>query len=299
MSPSPCSPFSALWSQTFLSAKVTILFLLLSTLSFCSIQATKVHYIHWNASNPIFRIDNTDHIFDVNGGNLPGEYDQANIICPVYKQGTASTDSEQYIIYNVSKEEYETCRITNPNPRVIAVCNKPSQVMYFTITFRSFTPTPGGMEFKPGQDYYFISTSSKSDLHRHVGGRCTTHNMKVMFKVADPNSKLGGGEADPSSSYYYPGSSSREVTQLLDSNGISTDLGAGPSGDGLAINDDKDSDIATSYENLSHRREVIKQEASRMQQDVSSAFLGWQPAQTTAVVLACLAAVSLWSKPTV
>ncbi|RWS29139.1 ephrin-B1-like protein [Leptotrombidium deliense] len=60
---------------------------------------------------------------------------------------------------SVSKEEYDSCRITNSNARKIAICDKPQQLMYFTITFRSFTPQPGGLEFKPGQDYYFISTS--------------------------------------------------------------------------------------------------------------------------------------------
>nr|CAD7407030.1 unnamed protein product [Timema cristinae] len=87
------------------------------------------------------------------------------------------------IIMFVSKEEYDTCRITNPNPRIIAICDKPYKLMYFTITFRSFTPQPGGLEFQPGQDYYFISTSSKDDLHRRIGGRCSSHNMKVVFKV--------------------------------------------------------------------------------------------------------------------
>lgn len=86
-------------------------------------------------------------------------------------------------VLQVSKEEYETCRITNSNPRVIAVCDKPRKTMYFTITFRPFTPQPGGLEFLPGHDYYFISTSSKDDLHRRIGGRCTSHNMKVVFKV--------------------------------------------------------------------------------------------------------------------
>jgi hypothetical protein len=62
---------------------------------------------------------------------------------------------EHYIL-QVSKEEYDTCRITNPNPRIIAICDKPYKLMYFTITFRSFTPQPGGLEFQPGQDYYFI-----------------------------------------------------------------------------------------------------------------------------------------------
>ncbi|EEB11121.1 Ephrin-B1 precursor, putative [Pediculus humanus corporis] len=133
-----------------------------------------------------FRIDNTDHIIDVNKGNIPFEYDQVNIICPVYTNGTHEEDTEKYIIYNVSKEEYDTCRITNPNPRIIAICDKPYKLMYFTITFRSFTPQPGGLEFQPGQDYYFISTSSKDDIHRRIGGRCSTHNMKVVFKVCCP-----------------------------------------------------------------------------------------------------------------
>ncbi|XP_046405331.1 ephrin-B1-like [Ischnura elegans] len=158
---------------------ITLEILLLSTASYCK----PPFHVHWNTTNSIFRIDNTDHIIDVNKGNMPFEYDQVNIICPVYMPGTHEDDAEKYIIYNVSKEEYDTCRITNPNPRIIAICDKPHMLMYVTITFRSFTPQPGGLEFQPGQDYYFISTSSKDDLHRRIGGRCSTNNMKVVFKV--------------------------------------------------------------------------------------------------------------------
>ncbi|TRY69963.1 hypothetical protein TCAL_04888 [Tigriopus californicus] len=124
--------------------------------------------IFWNTTNPMFRIDNTDNVFDINMGNHPFQYDQANIICPSYPAGTAPLDMERYIIYMVSREEYENCHIGNPHPRVIAVCNKPHEVMYVTITFRSFTPTPGGLEFKPGHDYFFISTSTQHDLHRRL-----------------------------------------------------------------------------------------------------------------------------------
>ena len=141
------------------------------------------HYIHWNTTNPIFRIDNTDHIIDVNRGNKPWEYDQVNIICPVYKPGTR--EGEQHIIYSVEKEEFDNCRVTSPRPRIVAICNRPQTFMYFTITFRSFTPTPGGLEFRPGKDYYFISTSNKKDIHRRVGGWCSSHNMKMIFKVAE------------------------------------------------------------------------------------------------------------------
>lgn len=79
-----------------------------------------------------------------------------HIICPVYEPGTFDNETEKYIIYNVSKVEYETCRITNANPRIIAICDKPQKLMYFTITFRPFSPQPGGLEFQPGNDYYFI-----------------------------------------------------------------------------------------------------------------------------------------------
>ena len=49
-----------------------------------------------------FRIDNTDHIIDVNRGNVAYEYDQINIVCPTYSKGTREEDIESYIIYNVS-----------------------------------------------------------------------------------------------------------------------------------------------------------------------------------------------------
>ena len=147
------------------------------------VEAKQMHYIHWNRANPMFRLDNTDHIVDVNNGNLPWEYDQVNIICPVSKPGVKYP--EKHVIYSVSREEFDSCRITNPKPKIVAICNQPHRLMYFTITFRSFTPTPGGLEFRPGQDYYFISTASREDLHRRVGGGCSTHNMKMIFKVAN------------------------------------------------------------------------------------------------------------------
>lgn len=54
------------------------------------------------------------------------------------------------------------------------------------VVLRPFTPQPGGLEFLPGHDYYFISTSTSDDLHRRIGGRCLTHNMKIVFKVWAP-----------------------------------------------------------------------------------------------------------------
>jgi ephrin-B len=163
---------------------VTRVLLLYLTYLVTTVSPGAVHSLHWNSTNPIFRIDNTDHIVDVNLGNLPWEYDQLNIICPTDRGTRGMEDGERYIIYNVSKEEYDSCRISQSDPRVVAVCDKPDRKLSFTITFRSFSPTPRGLEFRPGQDYYFISTSSRRDLHRRVGGSCSSHNMKVIFKVA-------------------------------------------------------------------------------------------------------------------
>ena len=153
-----------------------------------------MHNIHWNATNPLFN-PRGENIIQVNGGNHPWEYDQVNIVCPFYRSPEGAVVAEKYIIYSVSQQEYDSCRITEANPRIIAVCDRPHELMYFTITFRSFTPTPGGLEFRPGHSYYFISTSSHNDIHRRVGGGCSTHNMKITFKVAQEQKSSSSSSA--------------------------------------------------------------------------------------------------------
>jgi ephrin-B len=163
--------------------------------------AVHTHFVYWNSTNPVFRTDNADHVVDVNSGNLPWEYDQLNIICP--------SSEEQHVIYSVSREEYMDCRVTSPRPKIVAICNRPKRFLYFTITFRSFSPTPGGLEFKPGHTYYLISTANSRDLHRRVGGYCSSHNMRMIFNVAD-NSQLESNAVVPDhipSLYSHPVSS--------------------------------------------------------------------------------------------
>ena len=120
------------------------------------VEGSSVRNIFWNTTTAA-RLGGQYPIVTVNEGNQAWEYDQVNIICPVYKEGE---EQEQHIIYSVEKEEFENCRVTSPSPRIVAICNRPRTFMYFTLTFRSFTPTPGGLEFRPGKDYYFVSTSS-------------------------------------------------------------------------------------------------------------------------------------------
>ena len=144
------------------------------------VSGSKVRNVYWNTTTASF--SDKPMIVTVNEGNLPWEYDQLNLICPVARAGAGG---EEHVIYSVAREEFEACRVRGPRPRIVAVCNRPERFMYFTITFRSFTPTPGGLEFRPGQEYYFISTANKRDIHRRVGGWCSSHNMKMIVKVAD------------------------------------------------------------------------------------------------------------------
>ena len=143
------------------------------------VSCTSVRNIYWNTSTASQLASPLTVV--VNEGNPLWEYDQVNIICPVARQGE---QQEQHIIYSVQKEEFEQCRVTSPKPVIVAICNRPDTLMYFTLTFRSFTPSPGGLEFRPGQDYYFVSTSSRRDLHRRQGGFCQTSNMRMVFRVA-------------------------------------------------------------------------------------------------------------------
>lgn len=161
---------------------------LLVMLTATTVKGIQTHFVYWNSSNPIFRADNTDHVVDVNTGNLPWEYDQLKLVCP--------NSDEQHVIYSVSREDYIDCRVTSPRPKIVAICNRPERSLYFTITFRSFSPTPGGLEFKPGHTYYLISTSTARDLHRRAGGYCSTHNMRMIFKVAVVQLKLEAQKLD-------------------------------------------------------------------------------------------------------
>ena len=98
------------------------------------VRATQPIDVYWNISNPIFSGgygEDYQNIIEVNKDTLPWEYDQVNIICP---SGTNST--ERHIIYSVDQEEFDSCTIINPKPRIIAVCDQPRNFMYFTITFR-------------------------------------------------------------------------------------------------------------------------------------------------------------------
>ena len=60
---------------------------------------------------------------DVVQGGSPAP--KINIICPHYLW--KEEEQEQHVIYRVEKEEFETCRILRPEPKIIAKCTEPSK----------------------------------------------------------------------------------------------------------------------------------------------------------------------------
>lgn len=92
--------------------------------------------------------------------------DVMDLICPFYdeQQSYMTSELEQYDIYRVTEEEYRNCMITSyPSDTItrrVISCNSPYEIMKYTLNFRSYLPIPNGLEFRPNQTYYFLSTST-------------------------------------------------------------------------------------------------------------------------------------------
>ena len=100
--------------------KYILLYVIIMHIPIFAKAERKEFKVHWNSSNPIFRIDNTDNVFDINKGNAPWEHDQVHILCPYYEpnaQNSPNVEIEKYIIYNVNKEEFDTCHLQASMPR--------------------------------------------------------------------------------------------------------------------------------------------------------------------------------------
>ena len=133
------------------------------------------HYVYWNTSNPMFSSSFAQNLIIVNEHS---EFDQLHLYCPENRQ-------EKHVIYKVSRNEYETCKVINPSPAdTVMICDDSTRGQFRTITFRPLSPSPGGLEFKPGQEYYLISTSSPRNIHSRSKGACASHNMKLRIRLA-------------------------------------------------------------------------------------------------------------------
>ncbi|PAV89863.1 hypothetical protein WR25_03017 [Diploscapter pachys] len=135
--------------------------------------------VQWISTNSIFDISNTDHVLSVSIG------DRLSIECP--PPSNSGSSYEYSHLYMVSEAEYSHCYLASPH--LIGTCDNSSQQVSISIVFREFTPTPGGIEFKPGKAYFVTTTSNgtKEGIDNRSGGLCASHQMKLKFDVQPKN----------------------------------------------------------------------------------------------------------------
>ncbi|XP_074525151.1 ephrin-A2 [Halichoeres trimaculatus] len=108
--------------------------------------------VYWNSSNPRF---------------FRGEYtvevainDYLDIYCPHYEVPESSERMEHYILYMVNYDGYTTCDHHRKGFKRWE-CNRPlspNGPLKFSEKFQLFTPFSLGFEFRPGHEYYYISS---------------------------------------------------------------------------------------------------------------------------------------------
>uniref|UniRef100_A0A914W4E2 Ephrin RBD domain-containing protein n=1 Tax=Plectus sambesii TaxID=2011161 RepID=A0A914W4E2_9BILA len=126
-----------------------------------------------------FDISNTDHVIPVR------ILDRVTFVCP-QPMRHAAAEYEYSKLYAVSSWSYDNCELENDSDvKLVGVCQKPHQRSSISMVFRGFTPLPGGLEFLPGQSYYFITTSdgSLAGVDNRKGGLCLNKHMKIKFEV--------------------------------------------------------------------------------------------------------------------
>ncbi|VDP30530.1 unnamed protein product [Soboliphyme baturini] len=117
--------------------------------------------------------------------------DFIEIHCPFHNHHHHHRDGqrpEYSVIYMVSRYGYENCILHEEQP--VGQCTSPHIRTTIRLTLREFTPLPNGLEFKPGESFYFICTPSQatsdgtmSGLHQRSGGLCREENMRMVLHV--------------------------------------------------------------------------------------------------------------------
>lgn len=126
--------------------------------------------VYWNSSNPRF---------------LRGEYtvevainDYLDIYCPHYEQVLAAERMERYVLFMVNYDGYTTCDHRMKGFKRWE-CNRPQSPngpLKFSEKFQLFTPFSLGFEFRPGHEYYYISSP-----HPNLAGKPCL-KLKVYVK---------------------------------------------------------------------------------------------------------------------
>ncbi|KAA0714470.1 Ephrin-A5b AL-1 EPH-related receptor tyrosine kinase ligand 7 [Triplophysa tibetana] len=86
--------------------------------------------------------------------------DYLDVFCPHYEEAVPEERTERYVLYMVNYDGYTTCDHTAKGFKRWE-CNRPHSPngpLKFSEKFQLFTPFSLGFEFRPGREYYYISS---------------------------------------------------------------------------------------------------------------------------------------------
>uniref|UniRef100_A0A0M3IYZ7 Ephrin (inferred by orthology to a D. melanogaster protein) n=1 Tax=Anisakis simplex TaxID=6269 RepID=A0A0M3IYZ7_ANISI len=116
--------------------------------------------------------------------------DSLVIHCPTFDDHTPVDQTEQMIIYRVSQFGYENC-VLDETAKVVGRCADPYLPLTIRTVFRQFTPLPSGLEYSPGNTYYFVSTSdgTAKGIGLTAGGLCLSKQLRLRVHIHATSSK--------------------------------------------------------------------------------------------------------------
>ncbi|CAI5666342.1 ephrin-A5b isoform X1 [Oreochromis niloticus] len=126
--------------------------------------------VFWNRTNPKFY--RGDYHIDVCIN------DYLDIYCPHYVGPVADDRAERYVLYMVNYDGYSSCDHNSKGFKRWE-CNRPlspNGPLKFSEKFQLFTPFSLGFEFRPGREYYYISSISDDR------GRRSCLRLKVFVR---------------------------------------------------------------------------------------------------------------------
>uniref|UniRef100_A0A4W5QBJ4 EPH-related receptor tyrosine kinase ligand 7 n=1 Tax=Hucho hucho TaxID=62062 RepID=A0A4W5QBJ4_9TELE len=107
--------------------------------------------------------------------------DYLDVFCPHYEDTVPEERTERYVLYMVNYDGYSTCDHTAKGFKRWE-CNRPHSPngpLKFSEKFQLFTPFSLGFEFRPGREYYYISSTIAEN------GRRTCLKLKVFVRPSN------------------------------------------------------------------------------------------------------------------
>nr|XP_014334594.1 PREDICTED: ephrin-A4 isoform X3 [Bos mutus] len=134
--------------------------------------------VYWNSSNP--RLLRGDAVVEL------GFKDYLDIICPHYESPGPPEGPETFALYVVDWAGYKACRAEGPSAFKRWECSRPFAPfgpVRFPEKIQRFTPFSLGMEFLPGETYYYISVPTPGSP-----GQCLRLQVSICCKEdTDPS----------------------------------------------------------------------------------------------------------------